>query len=584
AKKATLLLTMIVIFGQILGTPIHAQNLGRISGTVTDQTGAVVIGATVLAMNVETGVKTQTTTNESGNYNIPALLPGRYRVEAEMSGFKKYVREPVLISTATPVGLNIPMEVGELSSEVSVTGAPPLLQTEEQSLSTVLEDKMIRDLPVALNRDQAIASGRRQPTAFIFLTPGVSGNAFSTEVNGMQVGTTEIQADGGLSGTSAVFGRTGNSTPPYDAVGEFKVIQGIPDAEDGIGSSTIKLTLKSGTNKIHGSVNEYIRNDVFDARGFFANKVPIVRQNEYGFTVGGPVFIPKVYNGKDKTFFFFTWGGFKVRGGGSTRVRTFPTEAFKRGDFSKLVDPQGNLIPIFDPLSAPNDGKSARTQFPGNIIPPERINPGALKAVQLMPTAQIDKPFNNFVGELSRSLDDTPWSVKIDHIFNQRHKISGSFWYDDYSILQFQPVPGPTSDGYNILEGGGGLKLSYNWTISPSMENELRPGWGRDRRNSDSLPGTSLGPSGSNPLGIKNFPFTDGSFVMGAEGYSRGPGGSGFFYNVGDTAGITPTDTYQVSDILTWTKSKHTFKFGADYRQNKETQGGSGAAFDDFRK
>src|SRR5439155_13305476 len=348
--------------------------------------------------------------------------------------------------------------------------------------------------------------------------------------------------------------------------------------------STIKLTLKSGTSKIHGSVNEYIRNDVFDARGFFANKVPIVRQNEYGFTVGGPVFIPKVYNGKDQTFFFFTWGGFQVRGGGATRVRTFPTEAFKRGDFSKLVDPQGNLIPIFDPLSTPQDGKSARTQFPGNIIPPERIDPGALKAVQLMPTAQIDKPFNNFVGELSRSLDDTPWSVKIDHIFNQHHKISGSFWYDDYSILQFQPVPGPTSVGYNILEGGGGLKLSYNWTISPSMENELRPGWGRDRRNSDSLPGTSLGPSGSNPLGIKNFPFTDGSFVMGAEGYSRGPGGSGFFYNVGDTAGITPTDTYQVSDILTWTKSKHTFKFGADYRQNKETQGGSGAAFDDFRK
>ena len=575
---------MFVILGMLFSIPIHAQNVGRISGTVADQSGAVVAGTKVLAINTETGVKTQTISNDAGNYNIPALLPGRYRVEAEMQGFKKYVREPVLISTATPVGLNIPMEVGEVTTEVSVTGAAPLLQTQEIGLSAVVENKMIRDLPIALNRDQSIASGRRQPTAFIFLTPGVSGNAFGKTVNGMQQRSTEVQADGGLVGTNAVFGQQGNATPPFDAVGEFKIITGVPEAEDGVGSSTIKLTLKSGTNMFHGSVNEYIRNDVFDSRGFFAKTRPVVRQNEYGYAVGGPVFIPKVYNGKDKTFFYHTWGGFKVRGGGTSRTRTFPTEAFKKGDFSKLTDRAGKLIPIFDPLSAPQDGKSARTQFPGNIIPANRIYKGALKAAQLMPTAQIDRAFDNFVGELSRSLDDGFWSLKIDHNFNQHHKLSGSYWKDDYKINQFQPVPGPTSDGYRILENGGGLKLNYNWIISPSLVNEFRPGWGRDVRGSGLLPGASLGPAGSNPLDIKNLPWPEGSFYIGAEGYSRGPGASGFQYATGEGTGASITDTYQASDSLTWLKSNHTFKIGVDYRQNKAVSKGPGNAFAEFRK
>lgn len=581
ANRAAVSLMMFVILGMLFSIPIHAQNLGRISGTVTDQSGAVVAGAALVAINTETGVRTPTTTNEAGNYSLAALLPGRYRVEVELQGFKKYVREPVLVFTATPVGLNIAMELGEASTEVTVTGAPPLLQTEEVSLGTVVEDKMIRDLPVALGRDTAIASGRRQPTSFMNLTPGVSGGEFNKTVNGMQRRGTEVSTDGGAIEAPEHFGQVGNATPPYDAVGEFKVVAGVPEAADGNTSSAVKLNLKSGTNQLHGSANWFNRNDVFDARGFFAPTKTKVRQNEYGFTVGGPVWVPKVYNGKDKTFFFMSWGQFKLRGGGAPRIRTFPSEAFKKGDFSKLTDRQGNLIPIFDPLSAPNDGVSARTQFPGNIIPTNRIDPRALQAAQLMPTAQLDRAFDNTVAPRPRPTNDWNWSMKLDHSFNSRHKISGSYWWDHADILAFNGQPGLTDDGGATFERGGGSTISYNWLVKSELANELRVNFARSQTGYGPIPGNDLGP---NPLKIANYPFENGNLFIGAQGYARGPGGSGFLYTSGAVGSNSFSDNYSIADTATWIKSNHTFKFGVEHRIRKYVGAGAGYWFPEFRK
>ncbi|MBM3801125.1 MAG: TonB-dependent receptor [Acidimicrobiia bacterium] len=587
AKKTTLLVALLLIFGKAPLQETYAQNLGRISGTVTDQTGSVVIGASIVAINMDTGVRTPTTTNDAGNYNLPALLPGRYRVEVEMQGFKKYVREPVLVSTATPVGLKVALELGEVSTEVSITGAPPLLQTEEAALGTVVEDKMIRDLPVALGRDTAIASGRRQPTSFMNLTPGVSGNEFNKTVNGMQRRGTEVSTDGGAIEAPEHFGQVGNATPPYDAVGEFKVVAGVPEAADGNTSSAVKLNLKSGTNDLHGSANWFHRNDIFDSSGFFGGTPttrrirPRVRQNEYGFTVGGPIWVPKVYKGKDKTFFFLSWGQFKVRGGGTPVVRTYPTEAFKRGDFSKLTDRQGNLIPIFDPLSAPNDGVSARTQFPGNIVPTNRIDPRALQAVQLMPTAQIDRAFDNFTAQRPRPTDDWFWSLKLDHTFNSRHKISGSYWWAHAELLAFNGQPGATDDGGATFEIGGGTAVNYNWLVNNAVANELRVNFARSNTGSGPLPGQDLG---SNPFKIANYPFTVGNLFVGAEGYSRGPGVSGFKYTSGEVGSNSFSDNYSLADTVSWIKSNHSVKFGFEHRIRKYIGRGAGYWFPEFRK
>ncbi|MSO23694.1 MAG: TonB-dependent receptor [Acidobacteria bacterium] len=586
-RRAVASLMMLVFLGMLFSIPIHAQNLGRISGTVTDQSGAVVVGAALVAINKETGVRTPATTNEAGNYSIAALLPGRYRVEVELQGFKKYVREPVMVYTATPVGLNIAMEVGEISTELAVTGAPPLLQTEEVSLGTVVEDKMIRDLPVALGRDTAIASGRRQPTSFMNLTPGVSGGEFNKTVNGMQRRGTEVSTDGGAIEAPEHFGQVGNATPPYDAVGEFKVVAGVPEAADGNTSSAVKLTLKSGTNKLHGSASWLNRNDMFDASGFFGGTPttrrvkPKVRQNEYGFTVGGPVWVPKVYKGKDKTFFFMSYGEFKLRGGGAPRIRTFPTAAFKKGDFSKLTDRQGNLIPIFDPLSAPNDGVSARTQFPGNIIPLNRIDPRALQATALMPTAEIDRSFDNTVAQQPRPTDDWNMSMKIDHSFNSRHKLSGSYWWAHADLLAYNGQPGLTDDGGATHEIGGGSAINYNWLVTSALANELRVNFARSNTGGGPLPGQDLGP---NPLNIANYPYKNGNFFVGAEGYARGPGGSGFKYTSGEVGGDSFSDNYSIADSATWIKSTHTFRFGVEHRIRKYRGFGAGYWFPEFRK
>lgn len=581
ACQRWLMITSAVLAILCLGPLKAQQNRGSIVGSITDPSGAAVVGASIAAINVETGVSYKGIITDVGTYTIPALPSGTYRVEAELAGFKKYVRQPVLISTATSVGLSVQMEVGDITQQIAVTGAPPLLQTQEVTLGTVVEDKMIRDLPVALGRDTAIGSGRRQATAFIFITPGVSGNEFSKTVNGMQQRATEVSVEGGVLEGSDHFGQVANATPPYDAVAEFKVIQGIPDASEGNSSSAIKLFLKSGTNEIHGSANEYIRNDVLDARGFFARTRPIVRQNEYGFTVGGPVWLPKVYNGKNKTFFFLSWGQFKVRGGGTAGIRTYPTEAFKKGDFSKLTDVQGNLIPIFDPLTAPKDGSSARAQFPDNIIPTSRIDPRASKVAQLMPTAQIDQSFNNFIGENSRRTDDWFWSLKLDHSFNDHHKISGSYWWDRADYLAFNTQPGPLTDGGATFERGGGLTLTYNWLVSARIANELRTSYTKSQTNHGNLPGVDLGP---NPLDIPNYPFTSGNLFLGVEGYSRGPGASGFKVTSGTQGTQTPGPSFQIANSATWAKGSHTFKFGGERRVRKTISRGVGYWFPEFRK
>ncbi|HWB99933.1 MAG TPA: carboxypeptidase-like regulatory domain-containing protein, partial [Bryobacteraceae bacterium] len=295
----------IVLIALCLGLariPLRAQgNLGGLTGNVTDDSGAVIAEAVVNLRSAATNAAYRTVSTSSGVYAFRGLPPGQYHLEAEKPGFKKFVSEQVVILTATTATLDITLSVGAVSESVTVSGAAMTLQTTSPEVSTVLERRAILDLPIEVGAGGATtaASGRRQPENFIFMTPGVSGIPWSKNINGSPDFTQEVLYDGISAQLAVTPGFLSQTSPPYEAVQEFKVQNSLFPAEYGRGLGVINFTLRSGTNQYHGGLFEFFRNDKLDARPFFAAARPRVRYNEFGGSFGGPLIIPKIYNGKD---------------------------------------------------------------------------------------------------------------------------------------------------------------------------------------------------------------------------------------------------------------------------------------------
>jgi hypothetical protein len=311
------------------GLVLAQSERGTIRGTVTDSTGSVMPGVTVKAVNVDTGIETSTVTNDSGVYSVPQLKPGDYRVEGERSGFKKLIRQNVRVAVSGTVGLDLQMEVGEVTQEVSVTAAAPQLKSETSEVSTAINPKAFLDLP--LN-----AGGGRSAESFIFLSPGATGNTFDAHINGSQTLSKEIQLEGLSMTIAEVGGDPRVLTLPPDALQEMSIATGSYSAEFGnSGGGVERFTIRSGTNQFHGNLYEFLRNDKLDARDFFQATRSINRQNEYGGSIGGPVI-------KNKTFFFFNVNYFKFRSGPANLIGSVPTAAFRNGDLSALRNPDGS--------------------------------------------------------------------------------------------------------------------------------------------------------------------------------------------------------------------------------------------------
>ena len=288
-------------------------NLGGVTGTVADTSNAAIPDVKITLINTQTNAALSTAANSSGVYSFRGLQPGVYKLEAEKQGFKKSVQENVSVLTATVTNLDILLSVGSVSEAITVSTANVALQTTSPEVSTVLERRAILDLPIQVGGSGATtaASGRRQPENFIFLTPGVSGIPWSKNINGSPDFSQDVLYDG-ISGQLAVTpGFLAQTSPPYESVEEFKVQNSLFPAEYGRGFGVINFTLRSGSNQFHGGLFEFFRNDKLDARPFFNTARPRVRFNEYGGSFGGPVVIPKVYNGKDKTFFNFNYTGLR---------------------------------------------------------------------------------------------------------------------------------------------------------------------------------------------------------------------------------------------------------------------------------
>ncbi|HEY6403635.1 MAG TPA: TonB-dependent receptor [Blastocatellia bacterium] len=506
AALLTMLLALLVL-GQ--------SDRGTITGTVTDSTGAAVPGASVTVTNTATNANSTAVTTNEGVYSIPALQPGAYRMRVEKSGFKRSEIAQVTVAVGSTVAANIAMEVGQVSEIVEVAGAASgQVQTENAKISSQVSNKQIDELPLV------VSGTMRSPFDLTLLTPeskpiglggdaGVQGPGYTSNfsLGGGQGGAWGITLDGASSGTSR-FGSTewaSLNTPSIDAITEFSVDTNGFKAEFGRAQGgNLNFSSRSGTNEYHGTVYEFGRNNFFDARNYFENTRSVLKQHDYGLTLGGPVRIPWIYNGKNKTFFFSSVEWFKNRAGANSFVTSVPTPEMYQGDFSKWVDTNGNMLPIYDPATTranpnynPNlaisesNPRFIRDPFPNNQIPADRISPMARRYLEYVGNtvfpnsagapgtfAYVNQNFRSTAG--SSLFPWTKWSVKLDHNFSEKHKISGLYNYGLSEVLPgvdgFPQLPASVSNFRYTKQDSHVYRVNYTWTISPTLVNYLYGG------------------------------------------------------------------------------------------------------------
>ncbi|MBV8829863.1 MAG: carboxypeptidase regulatory-like domain-containing protein, partial [Acidobacteriaceae bacterium] len=362
----------------------YAQTtFGSIVGTVTDPSGAALAGTPVVLTDLGTSEKRTQTTNSDGFYQFVNLTPGSYSVEVSKSGFKRILRSPVTVQTETTTRIDLSLQVGDVTQTIEVTAQTPLLQPETSSLGTVVDQRKTNELPL----------NGRNPLNLVALVPSVvpQGGSMSNPNGQNPFAWGNYQIGGGMANQSMVWldgspvnGSYINITaliPTQDSLQEFKVATNNLSPEYGrFAGGVVNFTTKSGTNELHGSAWEFLRNKELNANNFFNNlngtPRPAFTQNQFGFNLGGPVYIPKLYDGRNKTFFFVDYEGFRLRQGQSS-TQTVPTALERTGNLSQLAAAQG--VQIYDPLStcgtnpavpcAPGQATGSRAPFAGNIIP-----------------------------------------------------------------------------------------------------------------------------------------------------------------------------------------------------------------------
>src|SRR5207247_869038 len=333
---------IVVVF--LSGISASAQiDRGVIQGVVRDQTGAVIPGARVQIIRIDTNSTLDLATNEEGLYTAPNLPAGDYRVVVQQAGFSTFRREPIEVRSSVQLRVDVTLQTGAVSAEVTVTDATPLLDNATMNNVAGFKEDLIEEIPLI------VVGTKRDVTGFINNLPGTTNaNTFTPSVNAAPLGATETFLDGAPASERIMVGGFSENGPFMEQVGEVSIVANAFNAEyGGFGNWFSNVTIKSGTNQLHGSVFDHLGNDKLNARSFFQPKRTPYRQNEGGFTLGGPVVIPHVYDGRNKTFLFGSLGFFFSRYGASGNLITIPTPAMLGGDFSDYRDATGNVIPIF---------------------------------------------------------------------------------------------------------------------------------------------------------------------------------------------------------------------------------------------
>ena len=539
-----------------------------INGHVTDPSGAVITDVDVKVVNTRTGQAELLHTDRGGRYEGVTLQPSVYSLIVSHAGFKTQQRNGVTLEVDTTTTVDFVLTLGESRTSVTVTADADMLQPNSPDMSTEITEKEYGDLPlVQVNR-------LRNPASFVYLAPGVQGNirldgndytgaTNVIAVNGGPIWNTELLIDGLPGGQTRIVGNYTESSPPVDAVSEFKITTTLLPADYGdTGFAVGSFEIKSGTNAFHGSVLEYFRNTALDAENWYAKNQgavltnPPIHQNEFGGAVGGPIVIPHLYNGKDKTFFFFDFDGSRFSGATSYGTSTTPTAQELTVNANGYYDFSDLKTPIYDPATtAPNPKGSGyvRTQFPGNLIPANRIDPVAKNILALYP---IPKPGATTIGgfEGDEILKPDTYTAKVDQLLTSAQHLSFAYIHTKIPRLNIGTAfPIPLTSGYHQTVASDTGRINYTWTLKPNLVNAAYAGYNRFVN-----PETPTGTNSNYPalLGLNGLP--GGLFpTFAMSGYST-------FGDITD-ANKTENDFYY-KDKMYWTIGKHNLRFGGQYR------------------
>jgi hypothetical protein len=571
----------------LASAPAAAQlNRATISGTVTDPSTAAIPGVTV-TISGESGIVQTAVTNGAGQYTIPSLPVGTYTVKFELTGFKTYVRENVKLEVSQTLRLDTQLSVGQLSETVSVQGTPQLIQRETPEVGTTVTRDYLNALPLSMG-------GGRYAESFAYkLSAGVEGDTWTSRINGSPAFSKEVLLEG-ASVTTYLSGHFGESSVSMEALQEFKIQTSGLSAEYGrTAGGVFNFVMRSGQNQPHGSGFTTIRHENLNANTFLNNaanraKAPD-RQQNYGGSFGGPVLIPGVYDGHNRTFFFVSAEKFRVR----TYVYAAPNRSVPRlemydGDLSKLLtttvvgtDTLGRPIyrgAIYDPLTLREvNGTFVADPFPNNIIPADRISAvskriGDIAKQHYAPMNDSLTANNLFPTQNTPEFDQNQWSFKIDQVISSRQRLNGSLARNTRPRLlldaggiwdQNDPVGGPLSTARRQVVNSWLARTAHDFTISSTLFNSLILSFNRMPNPNRSA---HVDDGCAAMLGIKGVK-QDGPCPR--INWGDGPAGVSFNF-IGD-----PQDDFQtynswgVADSLSWTKGRHFMKFGLDLRGNQ---------------
>ena len=543
-----------------------------LSGVVRDPSGGVVPNAKIEITNTSTGVKTAELTNAAGFFVAPSLQPGGpYTVSVSAPGFKTEERSGITLLVNQSVNLNIQLAVGATTETVRVTGEAPLLETTNAAMGQVVDTRNIVNLPL----------NQRNAYSLVFLAPGVEGsvtdnfNGQNISMNGGRPGSTEVLVDGIPSAPGLVNPIQGFAVfPSVESVQEFKVQTNEYSAEFGrSGSGVVNLIYRSGTNQFHGSAFDFLRNSDLDSNAFYSNSngvpLPNFKRNQFGASLGGPLSIPKVYDAKDKTFFFIAYEGLR-QGTGSQLTTSVPTPLQRAGNFSQTLDAAGQSVIIYDPTTTVKQGNGyVRSPFPGNIIPADRINPVAANLMNYytLPNrpGALNSGLNNYFAAANSVLDTDTGDLKVDENINDKNRFFVR--YSQRDLVQPPPdfFSGPqqlaqSTSGWTATQISHSAAFDYTLTLSPTFLAEFRYGFSRmavDQTTlSDGFNPSTLGLPGYIAANADHLYFPG---IAPASYYTLGQAGQGDWKKAG-------FESHLLGANLTKVRGNHVLKFGWEGR------------------